>query len=411
MSLSFPSAPTPAQAAKMPRQVEARSDDQPLQIEGSFGEVLSRSLAPETETAGETGKARPSLPARRLASNQKPDPADPVNALALPAMFTQIQIPIVPGAGIRTSIDNAGPANGNTEPGSIPLPKLAIDAAVSGETSTKQADVPEFAMVTPLETMVAALPMKPATPGMGSSTQSSNTVTTAFDKTDEAENVSSPFPPDTTNSMAAAGALAIDALDEGAGRKSDSNPAPDPMALNYGSPAPTSPVSGPLQGPSGTSTQAPSLHTSSQSITPEVGSREWSKALGQQVIHMSKAGHQVAELQLNPPGLGPLKITLSMHEHQMQATFVSEHSSVRAAVEAALPQLRNSLTDSGISLGNTSVGSDTQQQAAFAQNQGGSSGYRSSYQGSRTPDSRDLAAPSIVETPRRVEGITVDTYA
>jgi flagellar hook-length control protein FliK len=85
---------------------------------------------------------------------------------------------------------------------------------------------------------------------------------------------------------------------------------------------------------------------------------------------MSAGGQHTAELNLNPAGLGPLKVTLSMGDNQAQAMFVSAHESVRKAVEAALPQLRTSLSEQGISLGQASVGADTRQpfgkDAAFA---------------------------------------------
>jgi flagellar hook-length control protein FliK len=151
-----------------------------------------------------------------------------------------------------------------------------------------------------------------------------------------------------------------------------------------------------------------------RSLAPEVGSGEWGKALGQQMIHMGKGGEQVAELQLNPPGLGPLKVTLSMNDHQVQAMFVSAHSSVRAAVEAALPQLRTTLADSGISLGNTSVNSESQQQAAFAQGQNGQNGQsgQRGYRAERTPDNLAPVVRPATEASRPAgRGISVDTYA
>lgn len=115
-------------------------------------------------------------------------------------------------------------------------------------------------------------------------------------------------------------------------------------------------------------TRAP-VHT----IAPEVGSEKWAPALGQQLARMSTSGHHTAELNLNPAGLGPLKVTLSMGDNQAQAMFVSAHESVRKAVEAALPQLRNSLSEQGITLGQASVGAETRQptgqDAAFAQQQ------------------------------------------
>lgn len=106
-------------------------------------------------------------------------------------------------------------------------------------------------------------------------------------------------------------------------------------------------------------------------VAPEVGSEKWAPALGQQLARMSTTGHHTAELNLNPAGLGPLKVTLSIGDNQAQAMFVSAHESVRKAVEAALPQLRNSLSEQGITLGQTSVGAETRQpfgqDAAFAQ--------------------------------------------
>ncbi|RSZ47268.1 flagellar hook-length control protein FliK [uncultured Variovorax sp.] len=137
-----------------------------------------------------------------------------------------------------------------------------------------------------------------------------------------------------------------------------------------------------LQQPAAVTT-APSEHAndtasaaraSTHTIAPEVGSDKWAPALGQHLARMSTSGNHTAELNLNPAGLGPLKVTLSMGDNQAQAMFVSAHESVRKAIEAALPQLRNSLSEQGITLGQASVGAETRQPfgngAAFAQQQG-----------------------------------------
>jgi len=100
-------------------------------------------------------------------------------------------------------------------------------------------------------------------------------------------------------------------------------------------------------------------------IAPEVGSDAWGPALGQQMIRIAAKGDRVAELELNPIGLGPLKVRLAVNDNQAQAMFMSGHESVRQAVEAALPQLRTTLASHGISLGQTSVGADPGQ-AFFA---------------------------------------------
>jgi flagellar hook-length control protein FliK len=102
-----------------------------------------------------------------------------------------------------------------------------------------------------------------------------------------------------------------------------------------------------------------------------------------------------------------------MNEHQVQALFVSAHASVRAAVEAALPQLRNALADSGISLGNTSVGAESQPQSAFADSQNGQP-ERGAYRGDTGPGPAGGAARPTAEAPRALQGAQgtgVDTYA
>jgi len=147
----------------------------------------------------------------------------------------------------------------------------------------------------------------------------------------------------------------------------DSQPAVPPAALQQPAPVTTAASE---HASEASATARTSVHT----IAPEVGSDKWTPALGQHLARMSTSGSHTAELNLNPAGLGPLKVTLSMGDNQAQAMFVSAHESVRKAVEAALPQLRNSLSEQGITLGQASVGAETRQPfgngAAFAQQQG-----------------------------------------
>lgn len=152
------------------------------------------------------------------------------------------------------------------------------------------------------------------------------------------------------------------------------------------------------------------------SVAPPVGSNEWGPAIGQQMIRMSASGHQVAELNLNPAGLGPLKVTLTMGDNQAQAMFVSAHEGVRRAVEAALPQLRTTLADQGISLGHTSVGAESRQpspQGGFAEQNPGRSSGQPSYPGARS--NVDAASAMPATAPRtgaaRTASAGLDTFA
>jgi flagellar hook-length control protein FliK len=115
-----------------------------------------------------------------------------------------------------------------------------------------------------------------------------------------------------------------------------------------------------------------------QPVAPRVGSAEWGGAVGEKIMWMANQNHQVAELHLNPPNLGPLEVRLTINNDQASALFVSQHSAVRDAIESAMPRLREMLADNGITLGNASVGSESlgQQQQAFEQRGGGREGRR-----------------------------------
>lgn len=94
-------------------------------------------------------------------------------------------------------------------------------------------------------------------------------------------------------------------------------------------------------------------------ISAQLGSDEWQQAIGQQVVMFSRDGQQNAELRLHPDNLGSVQISMQVDTNNvMQIHLASGHSQVRSALEDALPQLRDSLAQSGINLGQSSVGSD-----------------------------------------------------
>ncbi|MGY8525672.1 flagellar hook-length control protein FliK [Paracidovorax citrulli] len=146
-------------------------------------------------------------------------------------------------------------------------------------------------------------------------------------------------------------------------------------------------------------------------LSPRVGDSDWSQALSQQVVRLTTQGNHTAELQLNPPDLGPLKIVLNVADDRAQAQFVSSHASVRAAIEAALPQLRNALADTGIQLGQTSVGAEQHfaGQAGQQQQQNGQRGSGPAWNalaGSETVTD----APAVTVTASRQPQGEVDTF-
>lgn len=96
----------------------------------------------------------------------------------------------------------------------------------------------------------------------------------------------------------------------------------------------------------------------------KVGTHGWDTAFSQKVAWAATNQQQVAELRLNPPNLGPIEIRITIVNDQATAQFVSAHASVRESIEAALPKLREMMGESGLTLGNVNVSSQSFQQQA-----------------------------------------------
>ncbi|MGI4935744.1 MAG: flagellar hook-length control protein FliK [Janthinobacterium lividum] len=113
-------------------------------------------------------------------------------------------------------------------------------------------------------------------------------------------------------------------------------------------------------------TTAAAAQAASTTLPQKVGSDAWNNALGQKVVWMAAGGEETATITINPPDLGPLQVVLSVSNAQANASFSSAQPEVRQALEAAMPKLREMLSDAGIQLGQASVdsGSASQQDQA-----------------------------------------------
>ena len=437
MSFILPSTTAPSQPGNPPSNAKSRSDEQGENKRDSFAEVLSHSLAPSGEiTEKTTGKAATPTPARRQPGDQKTELADPLNAMALP--FVPLESRVVKAMPSEGAV--AAPDTTVSAAATAPLMGLSVSLALPMDQSTAATEVKKVnadaqtavapalapasqqgdgqARLSPARDSLALqldpgkITAQATAPNTGAPDQSSKRDDKAASRLGEISTASADLKPAaipaTTHSTAKDAAAAPGAEIVAMAITGSQTPAAEP--LNASAALPINPVLAAAPGPPGMAISNTPAAVTTPSLAPEVGSSEWGKALGRQVVQMVKAGHQVAELQLNPPGLGPLKVTLSMNDNQIQAMFVSAHASVRAAVEAALPQLRTSLADSGISLGNTSVSAGSQQQTAFAHSQNRQPDQRS-YRSNSGVDTAPLSARAVTEPLRQSNGITVDIYA
>ncbi|CAI1719517.1 flagellar hook-length control protein FliK [Serratia proteamaculans] len=193
---------------------------------------------------------------------------------------------------------------------------------------------------------------------------------------------------------------------------------PDAAALKFGTDTqPQTPVNHlvapPVSSPTLAAAPTASLVTAppTPQLNAQLGSPEWQQALNQQVLMFHRNGQQSAELRLHPQELGALQITLKLDDNQAQLHIASAHGQVRSAVEAAMPQLRHALAESGINLGHSSVGSESMPQGQQAQQQSGEqqgrSNYRESHGGSE-PTAEALSAPQALQAMARgVSGVDI----
>lgn len=162
-------------------------------------------------------------------------------------------------------------------------------------------------------------------------------------------------------------------------------------------------------------TASASMNTpSTPMLNAHLGSNEWQQALSQQIVMFSRNGQQNAELRLHPEDLGAIQISLKLNNDQAQLNMVSGHSHVRAALEAALPQLRTALAENGINLGESQVSSDSfaQGQSFQHQQEARRDGQHGSF--SLTQDSDNditpIAVPQALQARLNGKG-AVDTFA
>ena len=150
-----------------------------------------------------------------------------------------------------------------------------------------------------------------------------------------------------------------------------------------------------------------------EKVAPAVGSDGWDQAVGQKVVWMVAGGQQTAELTLNPPDMGPMKVVLSVSNDQTSISFSAAQPEVRQALESAMPKLREMMAEAGVNLGTSTVSTslpNPQQQANSGQsNQGGTQQGNTRF---GNEDGKLEAAPQIVRTSRINVGLgAVDTFA
>lgn len=98
-------------------------------------------------------------------------------------------------------------------------------------------------------------------------------------------------------------------------------------------------------------------------VATPLHSPHWPHEVKDKLVWMVNRQEQRAELVLNPPQLGRIEVSLNITQEQTHAHFVAANPEARAALENALPRLREMFAEAGLSLGQAQVGAESQQQS------------------------------------------------
>lgn len=178
-----------------------------------------------------------------------------------------------------------------------------------------------------------------------------------------------------------------------------------------------------LQAATQTSAQSSFLNTpfsatySTQITTPLHQATQWGTDFGRVMVQLSQQASQspglkTAEIRLDPPELGPLRIVLSINESVANAMIFAAHAQTRHTVEQALPQLQQQLAQAGLSLGEANV-SDQGFSAQSEQhpNQKPTGQHTFSLSGADQSNENTALLPSNAQTKPIDPNAIIDTFA
>lgn len=102
--------------------------------------------------------------------------------------------------------------------------------------------------------------------------------------------------------------------------------------------------------PAAVSTAPPGAGLISLSVEAPLQQPDWQQALGERIQWLVGQRLQGAQIRLNPAHLGPMEVRVQVQHDQASIQFLSAHTVVRDALEAAVPRLRDMLDSSGLDL-------------------------------------------------------------
>ena len=105
---------------------------------------------------------------------------------------------------------------------------------------------------------------------------------------------------------------------------------------------------------------------STQLNTP-LGRPNWGAAFSQRILWMVNTNIKSADIQIYPPELGPIKVTVQVQNDQIQVHFVAQNPIAKEALDQSMSKLREMFEQEGLDLVDVDVkdqSSETNEEAA-----------------------------------------------
>lgn len=143
-------------------------------------------------------------------------------------------------------------------------------------------------------------------------------------------------------------------------------------------------------------------------IKTPMNNSEWKADLGERVAWMANNKISAAEIKINPSHLGPIDIKVSVNnEQQATVSMIASHGATREALEAAIPRLRDILSDAGLQLADADVNSQHPEQGEHQASEGADA-----MNGAQQKEPSEVASNEIHITPiSSIQNTGIDIFA
>lgn len=161
----------------------------------------------------------------------------------------------------------------------------------------------------------------------------------------------------------------------------------------------------------GNAAPAPTHALHAPTVSAPLASPHFAPEFSAAVVTLAKDQVQSAQLHLSPAEMGPVSVQLSLNGTEATVAFSAAQPDTRAAIEAALPVLKDMLSDSGLQLAHTSVSDHRAQGEAGAQDQSGGSQRGQAPQGAPRASHGEAVAATVTRNVRIAPAGRIDLYA